>query len=583
MSRLARTGATVSAALLVGAVLAPAATAVPQRGGGPVGTYVLQARSGSLASVTHAVSRSGGRVLRDLPTLDSAIIRMPATAASSWQTDGRVVSVVPDSRLHLLADSYDPNTDVNSLFNIETSVGARSAWTKGTGAGIDVALIDSGISPVAGLNSPGKVVNGPDLSFDSQNSNVRYLDEYGHGTHMAGIIAGHDAGVTAGPDASTTTFLGLAPDARLVNVKVADAHGVTDVSQVIAGIDWVVQHAHDPGMNIRVLNLSFGTDSSQSYLIDPLAHAAEVAWRSGIVVVSSAGNSGAASGRLTSPAIDPFIIAVGAADTRGTNSSNDDTIPSFSSNGDGNRNPDFVAPGVHVQSLRVPGSYIDNQFGATGAINSRFFRGSGTSQAAAVASGAIALLLQAHPDARPGQIKTMIDVNANVLPMAGKQAQGNGVLSLRGIMGGNLPTYRAQPFQRGTGGGSIDAARGSSTVSLNGVALTGEQDIFGSPLDTAALAAAEDNSSAWNGGTWNGTSWAGSGWNGTSWAGTSWAGTSWAGTSWAGTSWAGTSLADGTWNGAAWAGTSWAGTSWAGTSWAGTSWAGTSWATSDWS
>jgi serine protease AprX len=534
--------------------------------------------------VTGELGHSGDRVLRTLPALDSVIVRMPAAAAARLRSDARVVSVVPDSHLHLLSDnSYDPSSDVNSLYSIENSIGARSAWSKGTGAGIDVALIDSGISPVAGLNSPGKVINGPDLSFDSQNPDVRYLDEYGHGTHMAGIIAGHDAGVSAGPDTGSQPFMGIAPDARIVSVKVADAHGVTDVSQVIAGIDWVVEHAHDPGMNIRVLNLSFGTNSTQSYLIDPLAHAAEVAWRSGIVVVASAGNSGAASGRLTSPAIDPFVIAVGAVDTHGSNSTNDDTIPSFSSNGDGQRNPDIVAPGVHVESLRDPGSYIDNQFGSTGAINDRFFRGSGTSQAAAVVSGAVALLLQAHPDARPSQIKAMVDQNASYLPMAQQQAQGNGLLSLRGIMGGNLNPYRAQAFQRGTGGGSLDASRGGSIVSLNGVQLTGEQDIFGNPVDTTALAAAEDSYNAWAGGVWNGTSWAGDGWNGTSWAGTSWAGTSWAGTSWAGTSWAGTSWADGTWTGTSWAGTSWAGTSWAGTSWAGTSWAGSSWATSDWS
>ena len=260
----------------------------------------------------------------------------------------------------------------------------------------------------------------------------------------------------------------------------------------------------------------------------------------------------------------------------------DDTIPSFSSNGDGVRNPDIVAPGVHVQSLRDPGSYIDDQYGSTGAINDRYFRGSGTSQAAAVVSGAVALLLQAHPNARPSQIKAMLDQNASFLPMAQRQAQGNGLLSLKGIVGGTCG--RTGP----SSGSAAPAAarsmpRGGSIVSLNGVQLTGEQDIFGNPVDTGQLATAEDAGTAWNGGTWNGTSWAGDGWTGTSWAGTSWAGTSWAGTSWAGTSWAGTSWADGTSTGTSWAGTSWAGTSWAGTSWAGSSWAGSSWATSDWS
>jgi len=156
MSRLAGTGATLGAALLVGAVLAPAATAA-QQPTGPVETYVVQARSGSITSVAGAVSHSGGKVLRTLPTLDSAIVRMPAAVASRWRSDGRVVSIVTDSRLHLLSDdSYDPSGDVNSLYSIEQTIGARSAWSKATGAGIDVALIDSGISPVAGLNSPAR-------------------------------------------------------------------------------------------------------------------------------------------------------------------------------------------------------------------------------------------------------------------------------------------------------------------------------------------------------------------------------------------------------------------------------------------
>src|SRR5207247_1109334 len=106
----------------------------------------------------------------------------------------------------------------------------------------------------------------------------------------------------------TTDFLGVAPDARIVSVKVADSHGNTDVSQVIAAIDWVVQHAHDPGLNIRVLNLSFGTDSTQSYVLDPLAFAAEVAWNRGIAVVAAVGNAGISASGLADPAYDPYLI-----------------------------------------------------------------------------------------------------------------------------------------------------------------------------------------------------------------------------------------------------------------------------------
>src|SRR5207249_6242881 len=132
-----------------------------------------------------------------------------------------------------------------------------------------------------------------------------------------------------------------------------------DVSQVIAAIDWVVQHRTDNGMNIRVLNLSFGTDGTQDYRVDPLAYAAEVAWRKGITVVVAAGNSGYGTAQLNNPAYDPYVIAVGADDTKGTQSTSDDIIPDWSSRGDGTRNPDIVAPGKSIVSLRDTGSQID--------------------------------------------------------------------------------------------------------------------------------------------------------------------------------------------------------------------------------
>ena len=146
-----------------------------------------------------------------------------------------------------------------------------------------------------------------------------------------------------------------------------------------------MKHRRDNGLNIRVLNLSFGTDGEQDYLVDPLAFAAEVAWRKGIVVVVAAGNGGFGSAKLNNPAYDPFVIAVGGADGKGTHDWKDDVVPEWSSFGDGTRNPDLVAPGQSVVSLRVPGSFLDLQHPA-GRVGStpRFFRGSGTSQAAAV-------------------------------------------------------------------------------------------------------------------------------------------------------------------------------------------------------
>jgi serine protease AprX len=393
---------------------------------------------------------------------------------------------------------------------------------------------------------------------------------------MAGIIAGHDPSVvTSTASKDTTDFLGVAPDARIVSVKVADAHGNSDVSQVIAGIDWVVQHAHDPGVNIRVLNLSFGTNSTQAYTLDPLAYAVEVAWRAGIVVVTSAGNNGL--GGMTDPATDPFVIAVGATDTMGTSAISDDVVPAFSSQGLGTRLPDFVAPGVHVQSLRVPGSYIDSQYAATGAIDSRFFRGSGTSQAAAFVSGAVAQLIQAHPTYTPDQIKDTLRTTANCLGSANPQAQGQGLINVINAYFAT-PATVAQSFTPSTGTGTLEASRGDVHLVLNGVTLTGETDINGMAFNAASMATAEAAKTSWAGGTWNGSAWAGSAWAGSSWAATSWTGKSWAGSSWAGSSWA-----SGVWSGSSWASTNWAGKSWAGSSWAGRSWAGKSWADDNWS
>jgi len=166
-----------------------------------------------------------------------------------------------------VATGYDPATDMNSMYNTTAYTGTTAWWDAGyTGAGVDIALIDTGVSPVEGLASAGKIIYGPDLSLESQNPSFRNLDTNGHGTFMAGIIAGKDSSLSA-PYASApaSAFRGVAPDARIVSLKVGVADGGADVSQVIAAIDWVVQHKNDNGLNIRVLNLSYGTDSVQEF------------------------------------------------------------------------------------------------------------------------------------------------------------------------------------------------------------------------------------------------------------------------------------------------------------------------------
>src|SRR5450759_4808833 len=213
------------------------------------------------------------------------------------------------------AKAYDPTVDPETMYNTTAYTGATAWWKAGyTGAGVDVAIIDTGVSPVAGLDAPGKIVHGPDLSLESQAPNLTNLDTNGHGTFIAGIIAGNGSNAQPKTYATDTThFLGVAPDARIVSLKVGVADGGTDVSQVIAAIDWVVQHKNDNGLNIRVLNLSYGTYSTQDYQYDPLAYAAEQACKHGILVVTAAGNSGYQKGRsavgLADPAYDPNLLA----------------------------------------------------------------------------------------------------------------------------------------------------------------------------------------------------------------------------------------------------------------------------------
>ncbi len=505
-SKKGRAGVGFLAFLIVSWLLV---TVIPRANAQPAASrpvaVIVRELPGSGTVAERAVRSLGGTVGVHLGLIHGFVARVPRVEMAALRATPGVFSVTPDGTLHLLTSSYDPGSYPGSMLNITDVIGAQRMWkARFTGKGVDIALIDSGVSPVHGLTISGKVINGPDLSFDQGYDNLRYLDEFGHGTFMAGIIAGRDEEVRFGHESlDNTDFMGIAPDARIVNVKVANAVGATDVSQVIAAISWVIQHRHDNGMNIRVLNLSFGTDSTQSYLLDPLAYAAEMAWRKGIVVVVAAGNSGLANGRLSDPAIDPYVIAVGASGTSGTLDMGDDTVPSWSSRGDGTRNPDLVAPGVSDVSLRDPGSYIDQHY-PSAAVGDRFFLGSGTSEAAAVVSGAAALLIQQRPSITPDQLKSLLTSSASPLPQADGQAQGAGEINLSNAIWKATPVA-AQTFPASTGLGSIDLARGTVRVeSPDGTVLSGEQDIMGTPWAPATYSASLAADTAWTGGVFDG-------------------------------------------------------------------------------
>jgi serine protease AprX len=434
------------------------------------------------------------------------------------------------------------------LASVEQVVGVQQAWHAGaSGQGVDVALVDTGVTPVAGLDGADKVLNGPDLSFDSQDPATAYVDNFGHGTAMAGIIAGNDG--TAGG------FQGVAPASRIVNVKVGAHDGSVDVSQIIAGIDWVVQHAHDPGMNIRVLNLSLGTSSTQSYLTDPLTHAAENAWRHGIAVVVAVGNDGMSTNVVADPATDPYLIAVGAEDPLGTTTSSDDVVPSYSSRGTGVRHADVVAPGANVVSLLSPGSFLAQQY-PNAIIGGRFFRGSGTSQAAAVASGVVADVLSAHPTWTPDMVKAALTSSATRIATNNPNFVGSGLINAPGALAA-VPGPSAQSWQVATGNGSLEQARGNAHVTYNGVTLSGEDDIFGAAWNSAAMASAEESLSAWHDGTYNGNAWCSVTWSSVTWSSVTWSSVTWSSVTWSSVTWSSVTWSSVTWSSVTWSGAAW--------------------------
>jgi serine protease AprX len=466
----------------------------------------------------------------------------------------------------------DGTTDLD---HVAAVVGADQMRARGyTGKGIGIALVDTGVVPVKGLAS-GNVVNGPDLSFESQNPSQRYLDTFGHGTHMAGIIVGNDPATLLG-----SRFQGIAPGATLTSLKVASTEGAVDVSQVVAAVDWVVAHRNDdPSHPIRVLNLSYGTDGSQDYRLDPLTHAVENAWRAGIVVVVAGGNNGTDLPQLDDPAFDPYVLAVGASDTRGTVGSSDDVVPAFSSRGNASRRVDLVAPGRSIVSLRDQGSYVDEAH-PTARVGTRFFKGSGSSQAAAVVSGSVALLLQARPTLRPDQVKALLRDSAEAMPAADAAGRGAGELDVYAAYKRVTPTA-TQTYPRSTGLGSLEKARGTQHVADDGVELTGERQVLGA-WDAARWAAASSAFSAWTGGSWAGSDWTAGCWCTSSWSGKSWSGATWTGATWTGKSWSGKSWSGKSWSGAAWSGKSWSTGGWSGSSWTGKSWSGKSWSSAGW-
>jgi len=278
-----------------------------------------------------------------------------ASVAELTPAEIRVLAADPSvGRIHIDAEvkaTSVTETEVSASgltpIVFQQTVGATEAWNEGfTGKGVTVAVLDTGID-----NKTSAFGARVKARVDFVNpTHPAAGDPAGHGTHLAGIIA-------AGRNAPSP---GIAPDANLVSVRVLDENGGSRLSTVIKGLEWVV--AHKSSLGIRVVVMALGAPAQGGYRKDPLAAVAEIAWRSGLVLVTAAGNDGPGAGTIQTPGIDPLVLTVGASDDNGTASPTDDTIPFWSSVGptpDGLAKPDLVAPGRKIVSVRVPGSTLD--------------------------------------------------------------------------------------------------------------------------------------------------------------------------------------------------------------------------------
>jgi serine protease AprX len=379
-----------------------------------------------------------------------AVLTMSPGDLASLSADPGVNELSADSTVYPTADVTDETIGADQLWQGFRGMGIRGV----DGRGVVVAVIDSGIDRVPGLR--GRVLGSFDFVNGADGAPLHDPDNdlYGHGTHVAGLIAGQPADPVAGG-----SFSGVAPDAYLVNLRVLGADGSGQTSDVIDAIDWVIDHGARYG--VRVINLSLGHPVFESYLDDPLCQAVERAVAAGYVVVAAAGNLGVTDdgtpviGGITSPGNAPDALTVGALNTQQTAFRSDDTVATYSSRGptayDNLLKPDLVAPGNKIVSLEAPGSYLARTYPeleVAGHGRNGYFQLSGTSQATAVASGAVALLLDAEPGVSPAQVKALLQLSATYLPDAGLVGGGAGSLNVlaavdlarHGLKGNWLPT-----------------------------------------------------------------------------------------------------------------------------------------------
>lgn len=501
MVRAKRIVISAIAALAAGCLLVPT-----HHGRMSTVAVVVQEQGSSPAAAEAALRELDGRVGRRLPIVHGFAANIPRARLAALRRAPGVAAVWADAPLHM-SDAGDLGAlDKLSPTHWMEAIDLAGARATRDGSGVTVALVDTGVADVPDLATHVS----ERVDFTSERDG---LDRFGHGTHMAGLIAGDGT-------ASGGAYAGAAPGASIVSVKVAGADGSTDVSTVLAGLQWVA--ANEERLHIRVLNLSFGTDSTQSAAIDPLNYAVEQLWASGVLVVVAAGNAGPVPGTIQKPGDDPFVLTVGASDPTGMTAG-------FSSQGptiDGFTKPDLLAPGVTIVSTRAPGSTIDVSRPAA-RVGLDYLKGSGTSQATAITSGVAALVLQANPALTPDGAKTVL-----------VQSTHAGILDAGAAVAHALEPspVAAPPFAPSTGLGSLEASRGSVHVAVDPTGagiwtpVVGEVTVLGAPWDAKTWSATFWGSSAWDPVPWQAMSW--TGWDAKTWSAKTWSAKTWSTSDW---------------------------------------------------
>lgn len=414
----------------------------------PGESYVIvQAQNADMVGAVSGLTTSvGGTLGRSLPILGARAASVPNAAVLTLAASDLVKRIALDR----LTFGFTERTSA--------TVGADVVRQQlgYDGAGIGVAVIDSGVTnwhnDLADPAAP--TTQRVDRFVDFVAGQTQPYDDYGHGTHVAGIVAGNGAD-------SNGARSGIAPEARLVVLKVLDGVGRGRISDVIAAVDYAVTHKSE--LNIRVLNMSIGAGVYESYNTDLLTLAAKRAVEEGLVVVAAGGNHGRTDdgmvqhGAISAPGNAPWVITVGAASHMGTTSRADDTVAAFSSRGptayDHAAKPDLVAPGVGIYSLSSPGSTLYAKWhdyllpGADTAPYMPYLSLSGTSQAAPVVAGTVALMLQANPSLTPNAVKAILQYTAEMYAGHSFMAQGAGFLNARGAVDLALALY-APPAAR---------------------------------------------------------------------------------------------------------------------------------------